>query len=86
MMDQDISFHPEDLIDYLQPYGIELEPTDVTAALTNLVEREIMREAIRGTVVQYELRIGLVGLWVAQHKSLTKLHATKPERKKHSLI
>ena len=29
-------------------------------------------------VTLYELKIGLVGLWVARNKSLSKLHATPP--------
>lgn len=82
LMDQDVSFHPADLINYLADYGIHLDPTEVTQALTNLVEREIMREVKRGATTLYELHIGLVGLWIAKHKSLSKLHAAHPEAKR----
>ncbi|MCA9929413.1 MAG: AAA family ATPase, partial [Anaerolineales bacterium] len=86
MMDKDIAFYPEDFIDYLQSYGIHLSPTEATAALNRLVEREIMQEASRGATIQYELRIGLVGLWVAKHKSLSKLHADDTQREKRPLL
>jgi outer membrane protein assembly factor BamB len=69
-------FRPEEFIQFLEPYGIHLHPKEVTAALNTLVEREIMREVRDGATAQYELRLGLVGLWAAQHKSLSKLHAT----------
>lgn len=85
MMDQDIAFHPEDFSDYLQSYGIHLGPTEVTDALNSLVEREIMQEDASGATMQYELKIGLVGLWVAQHKSLSKLHADIPQGEKRPL-
>jgi len=65
------------LMAYLGVYGIDLAPTEVTAALNSLVEREILAEAFAGITTQYELKIGLVGLWVAQHKSLSKLHAER---------
>ena len=76
MMDRNSAFHPEDLMEYLEPHGIHLDPVEVTAALNNLVEREIMREVKHGVTTLYELQIGLVGLWVEQHKSLSKLHAS----------
>ena len=85
LMDQDITFHPEDFNDYLKSYGIHLRPTEVTAALNSLVEREIMQEDTSGAAIQYELRIGLVGLWVAQHKSLSKLHTETTESEKRPL-
>ena len=77
LMDVEMLFRPEDLMHYLETYGINLTPAEVTAALNSLVEREIMAEASAGVTTQYELKIGLVGLWVAQHKSLSKLHAEK---------
>jgi len=76
-MDVEMIFRAEDLMQYLETYGISLTPTEVTAALNTLVEREILAEASAGVTTQYELKIGLVGLWVAQHKSLSKLHAEK---------
>ncbi len=68
-------FRPQEFVQFLEPYGIHLQPAEVTAALNTLVAREIMREVREGAAVQYELRLGLVGLWVARQKSLSKLHA-----------
>lgn len=85
LMDRGSAFHPEDLMGYLEQYTIQLDPVEVTAALNRLAEREIMREVDRGGTAQFELQIGLVGLWVAKHKSLSKLHATKPDRKERPL-
>ncbi len=76
MSDRNHPFHPEAFGQFLAPYGIHLHPTEVTAALNALVEREIMGEVRDGATAQYELRLGLVGLWAARHKSLSKLHAT----------
>ncbi len=77
MSNDDSAFHPEDIMDFLEPFGIQLPPTEITAALNRLVEREIMREITDGANTLYELKIGLVGLWTAQHKSVSKLHATQ---------
>ncbi len=77
MSNDDSAFHPEDIMDFLEPFGIQLPPTEITAALNRLVEREIMREVTDGATTLYELKIGLVGLWTAQHKSVSKLHATQ---------
>lgn len=74
-MDADLAFHPEDLMEFLEQYNIFLNPIDVTTALHQLVEREIMREVTQGATMQYELKIGLVGLWIVKHKSISKLHA-----------
>ena len=79
MTNTDMALHPEDIRDFLEPFGIQLPPTEITAALNRLVEREIMREVTEGANILYELKIGLVGLWVAQHKSVSKLHAAKPQ-------
>ena len=73
-MDADLAFHPEDLMEFLEPYNIFLNPIEVTTALHLLVEREIMREVTQGATNQYELKIGLVGLWIVKHKSISKLH------------
>jgi outer membrane protein assembly factor BamB len=78
MTNNDLALHPEDIVDFLEPFGIQLPPTKITAALNQLVQREIMREVIVGTNTLYELKIGLVGLWTAQHKSVSRLHATQP--------
>lgn len=75
MTDRDGTFYPEDLVGYLEPFNIYLSPADVTAALSSLVERDILREITFGATSQYDLQVGLVGLWVAKHKSLSKLQA-----------
>ena len=75
LLDSDRPFHPNDAIQELARYNIHLNPADVTVALNNLVERDIMREINEQGVILYELKIGLVGLWVAKNKSLSKLHA-----------
>ena len=77
MTNNDSTLHPEDIVDFLEPFGIQLPPTEITAALNRLVEREIMREVTDGANTLYELKIGLVGLWTAQHKSVSRLHATQ---------
>jgi hypothetical protein len=74
-MDRNEPLHPEEFIQYLQSYSIELDPTEATHALNMLVARDIMREVTEEGKALYELRIGLVGLWVAQNKSLSKLLA-----------
>lgn len=75
LMDNNTPLHPEEFIRYLESFGIELEPTEVTDALNSLVDRDILREVTEEAATLYELRIGLVGLWVAQNKSLSKLYA-----------
>jgi len=62
------------MVQYLEAHGIRLTPAAVTAALRSLVERDILQEVTEGTVALYELKIGLVGLWAAKHKSLTHLY------------
>lgn len=86
LMDRDSLFHPEELMEYLKPYDIELSPAEVTAALNHLVERDILQEVTEGAVTLYELRIALVGLWVAQHKSLSKLLYESNENGKQSAL
>jgi hypothetical protein len=39
------------------------------------VQRDILREVTEEGFALYELRIGLVGLWVSQNKSLSRLLA-----------
>ncbi|MDT8305753.1 MAG: AAA family ATPase [Anaerolineae bacterium] len=74
LMDREMPFHPSDLTLYLEQYGFRFEPAEVTAGLTRLVEREIMREIRAEGTALYELKIGLVGLWAARNKSLTRLY------------
>jgi hypothetical protein len=59
----------------LESYNIHLDPHEVTLALNHLVEREIMQEMTEQGTILYQLKIGLVGLWVANNKSLSKLYA-----------
>jgi outer membrane protein assembly factor BamB len=77
LMDRHTAFHPEDLTEYLAQYDFKLQPAEVTAALNRLVERDIMREVPEGATTLYELRIGLVGLWTAKNKSLSRLYASE---------
>ena len=74
LVDSDASFRPDELVHYLTDYSIYLDPAEVTLGLNSLVEREILREVNEGPTTLFELRIGLVGLWVAQNKSLSRLH------------
>lgn len=74
LMDRNEPLHPEEIIDYLQTYSIELDPAETTHALNTLVEQDVMQEVTFEGKSMYELRIGLVGLWVVQNKSLSKLH------------
>ncbi|MGW8318674.1 MAG: hypothetical protein ACWGPS_05455, partial [Candidatus Promineifilaceae bacterium] len=45
-----------------------------SAGLSRLVEQEILREVADEGTPLYEVRIGLVGLWVNQNKSLSRLY------------
>ena len=74
LMERNEPLHPEEYVEYLASFSIELDPAEVTHALNALVERDIMREVTEEGKALYELRIGLVGLWVSQNKSLSKLH------------
>ena len=76
-MDNDLAFHPEDFLEFLGKYNVHMTPSEVTAALQRLVERGIMGEVTQGASTQYKLKLGLVGLWVAKHKSLSKLHTAQ---------
>lgn len=67
-------FSPTEIIQTLIPYGFQLDPKEVTHALNQLVERDIMAEVTEKAVTLYVLKVGLVGLWVAKNKSLSKLH------------
>jgi len=80
LMDYETPFRPEDLVLYLAEYRFYLDPGEVTASLNRLVEREIMRELAGEAVSLYELRIGLVGLWVSQNKSLSRLYEKSREQ------
>jgi hypothetical protein len=75
LLDPDRPFHAADAAQQLATYNIHLDPHDVTIALNTLVERDIMREITEQGTTLYQLKIGLVGLWVAKNKSLSKLYA-----------
>jgi hypothetical protein len=75
LMDSTLSFHPEELLQRLKPYEIHLDPVELTSALNSLVERDIMREVTEEAKSLYEMKLGLVSLWVAKNKSLSKLYA-----------
>jgi hypothetical protein len=75
LLDLDRPFHPADVVQQLESYNIHLDPHEVTLALNHLVEREIMQEMTEQGTILYQLKIGLVGLWVANNKSLSKLYA-----------
>lgn len=68
------SFTPLMVLNSLEQYNIYLDPPDVLTALRSLVERGILQEIMAEGAAWYELRIGLVGLWVAQNKSFIKLY------------
>jgi outer membrane protein assembly factor BamB len=74
LMDYETPFRPTDLVQFLEQYSIHLDPSEVTTGLNRLVEREIMWEITAEGTILYELRIGLVGLWVAKNKSLSHLY------------
>lgn len=86
LMDRERPFYPTDLLQYLGRYSIHLTPAEVTTALNRLVQRDILREVGDEATSLYELKIGLVGLWVARNKSLSKLYesngAERPVKKK----
>ncbi|RMG99966.1 MAG: hypothetical protein D6706_04750 [Chloroflexi bacterium] len=75
LMDHGTTFHPADLVSHLENYDIHLSPAEVTTALNRLVERDILNEISEKATTAYELRVGLVGLWVSRHKSLSHLYA-----------
>jgi hypothetical protein len=75
LMDRNAPFFPEDLLHYLEPYAVKPDPTSVTSALNRLVERDILREVTEETRTLYELKLGLVGLWIAKNKSISKLYS-----------
>jgi hypothetical protein len=77
LMDSDSPWRLEDLLNYLEEYNIRLEPGEATEAIGRLIDREIIRETAGSGPSRYELRIGLVGLWVAQNKSLMSLYRSR---------
>lgn len=80
LSDEEGPFHPSELIQYLSDYSLYLDPAEVLEGLNQLIEREIVQEVADEGAALYELRIGLVGLWVSQNKSLSRLHESRPLR------
>jgi hypothetical protein len=79
LTEQEGPFHLSELIQYLGLFGVHLDPAEATTALDELVAREIVREVASEGTALYELRIGLVGLWVAHNKSLSRLHDSRQQ-------
>ncbi len=77
----DSHFRPNQLVQILQQYNIHIEPSAVTVALNRLVEREIFQDIKGEGSPIYGLRIGLVGQWVGQNKSFSKLYETRETSK-----
>jgi hypothetical protein len=77
LLDFDSVFRPDGLIQELRQFGIQLQPAEVTEALNRLVSRGIFREIGDEGAPLFELRIGLVGLWVTQNKSFSRLYASE---------
>ncbi len=75
LMDHTVPFHPEEIAQRLQQYDIYLDPAELTGALNSLVERDIMREVTEEAKSLFEMKLGLVSLWVAKNKSLSQLYA-----------
>jgi hypothetical protein len=73
LMDRDAPFHATDLMQSLWPYEIFLTPAEISTGLNRLVERDILREVAEGATSLYELKVGLIGLWVARYRSLSSL-------------
>ena len=72
-------FRPSDLVQFLVEYDIYINPAAVTVGLDRLVDREIFREIrIEGSVL-YEMKLGLIGLWVTKNKSLSRLYKPRGE-------
>ena len=79
--DNEGAFQPATLINSLEAYNVYLEPPTALEALQRLVERGIMRQFVEEGMVAYELRVGLVGLWTAQNKSLGELYQPDGRRR-----
>ena len=76
--DHEVPFQPAEILQSLEQYNVYLDPVEALTSLNSLVERGIMRELVEEGASSYVLRIGLVGLWTAQNKSLAQLHQDDP--------
>ncbi len=76
LMERDTPVRSAEIVQALVPYGIHLEPAQVSTALNRLVRRSIMQNVTDGPTLMYEARIGLVLNWVEQTKGLNQLYET----------
>jgi predicted transcriptional regulator len=74
LIENDTPVRSAEIVQVLTPYGIMLEPTQVTTALNRLVRRSILRTITDGPTLMYEARIGLIFSWVEQTKGLNQLY------------
>lgn len=77
LMERDTPVRSAEIVQALIPYGIHLEPAQVSTALNRLVRRSIMQNITDGPTLMYEARIGLVFNWVEQTKGLNQLYETQ---------
>ncbi|MEM9775217.1 MAG: PQQ-binding-like beta-propeller repeat protein [Chloroflexota bacterium] len=62
----------------LRPFDLDLLPGEITGALRRLVSREILSEYRDRRSSIYEMRVGLVQLWVEENRNLSTLFERKP--------
>ncbi|MEM8861228.1 MAG: ATP-binding protein, partial [Chloroflexota bacterium] len=62
----------------LRPFDLDLLPGEITGALRRLVSREILSEYRDRRSSFYEMRVGLVQLWVEENRNLSTLFERKP--------
>ncbi len=67
-----------DLQQSLRPFDLDLLPGDITGALRRLVSREILSEYRDRRLSFYDMRVGLVKLWVEENRNLSSLFERKP--------
>ncbi len=67
-----------DLQQSLRPFDLDLLPADITGALRRLVSREILSEYRDRRLSFYDMRVGLVKLWVEENRNLSALFERKP--------
>ena len=74
LIDTERPVSPSDISESLEEYDYHLEPHEIVDGLRSLVAREIMQEYQDSRSSLYEIRVGLVTLWVSENKSLSKLY------------
>ena len=77
LLGNEADFRPADIINAMAPYNVTLTPAEVTAALNSLVRRNIVQTIGTGATPRYDLKLGLVGLWIERTKSLNNLHENR---------